>query len=257
MGNRNLISDFECDSCNNKFSKYESDLANFIGVSRSMIYSNRKLPKFKTPDKSLIIEENSNRILQITSIGLENNNFEIDETKKHFILKSVKHSYIPINVYRSLLKIGLSLIRNTEVGNFQQAYKFLTNQKNDKKLTGHPLLRLFIWQFPGPPFIVPLTFVCNKKFQLSEAQYPSKSLVIFFSNYIYQIFYAFNEMDRNVLKVGNKITLLPFPPLIDKTWIESYGDSKFFNIDLSNSDKKINEKQNINMIFNDIEYHNI
>src|SRR5689334_16716472 len=35
IGNSNLYSDFECDSCNERFSKIENDLAEFLGASRS------------------------------------------------------------------------------------------------------------------------------------------------------------------------------------------------------------------------------
>jgi len=36
MGNKTLLSDFECDDCNKRFSVIENDLANFLGISRSI-----------------------------------------------------------------------------------------------------------------------------------------------------------------------------------------------------------------------------
>src|SRR5688572_3863804 len=36
LNNKTLFSDFECDKCNNKFGHMESDLASFIGISRSI-----------------------------------------------------------------------------------------------------------------------------------------------------------------------------------------------------------------------------
>jgi hypothetical protein len=36
IGNSNLYSEFECDDCNEGFSKLEDDLANYLGISRSL-----------------------------------------------------------------------------------------------------------------------------------------------------------------------------------------------------------------------------
>jgi len=36
MGNRYVSSNFECDACNSLFSRYESSLANFLGLSRTV-----------------------------------------------------------------------------------------------------------------------------------------------------------------------------------------------------------------------------
>ncbi len=38
MGNRHLTTDFECDGCNSFFSKYENNLANFMGLSRTLTF---------------------------------------------------------------------------------------------------------------------------------------------------------------------------------------------------------------------------
>lgn len=222
MGNRNLISDFECDMCNSKFSRYENDLANFMGLTRSLIYSDRKIPKYKTPKKDLIVEQEDAKKLKIISDGLENNNFEIDEANNLLTLKSVRHPYKRINVYKALLKIGLSLMEQKQIEEFTLAYKFLSNSKSDEKMRGHPFMRLYLWQFPGPPFITPLAFVCNKKKEKSSKKYPEKTICIYFSNYIYQIFYSFNTKDLELFKAGELVTLLRFPPLIDKSWIEMW-----------------------------------
>ena len=66
MGNNNIISDFECDSCNTLFGRYGSDLANFIGLSRTLSFSKGKegIPKYKSPDKNLIIEKDKEPVFK-------------------------------------------------------------------------------------------------------------------------------------------------------------------------------------------------
>jgi hypothetical protein len=50
MGNHNLLSYFECDSCNSIFSKYENSFANFMRITRTISQvkgKNNKIPKYK------------------------------------------------------------------------------------------------------------------------------------------------------------------------------------------------------------------
>src|SRR6476620_10786235 len=42
LGNKKLYSDFECDACNSFFSNYESNLTNFIGITRALQKVNAK-----------------------------------------------------------------------------------------------------------------------------------------------------------------------------------------------------------------------
>jgi hypothetical protein len=55
MGNRNLVSDYECDKCNDLFSIYEDALAKFLGIARTLSSSKGKegIPTFKNPDKKI------------------------------------------------------------------------------------------------------------------------------------------------------------------------------------------------------------
>src|ERR1044072_8787003 len=56
IGNKDLFSDFECKACNLKLSNYENDLANFLGISRTILRVNTKggIPDFKSQGKKLI-----------------------------------------------------------------------------------------------------------------------------------------------------------------------------------------------------------
>src|ERR1044071_8600570 len=49
LGNRTRLCDFECDRCNNIFSSYETALADYLGISRSItnLSQGNKIPKFK------------------------------------------------------------------------------------------------------------------------------------------------------------------------------------------------------------------
>lgn len=66
LGNRFLISNFECDICNEKFSVYEDALNKFIGPIRTLGFvkgkskKGKRIPKFKNLKTNLRIESSSN-----------------------------------------------------------------------------------------------------------------------------------------------------------------------------------------------------
>jgi hypothetical protein len=124
IGNTNLFSTFECDKCNNLFSKLETDVASFLGVGRSItgMSEERKTPGYPGIDlnaKSIVF--NNKKLLVIHKENAERNVKE-GTTK----LKYQKASYTPANVYKLFLKCILSILPNDEVVNdFQLALQHL------------------------------------------------------------------------------------------------------------------------------------
>lgn len=116
MGNKNLLSYFECDTCNSLFSKYEDSFANFFGISRTIAQikgQSNKVPKFKDPKTGLEVFLNDTGI-QITTIeGKEV--FKMDEEKKSFAISTERPGYIPIHIPKIIIKIGLSMLSETDV----------------------------------------------------------------------------------------------------------------------------------------------
>jgi hypothetical protein len=79
-------------------------------------------------------------------------------------------------------------------------------------------------------------------------------MVLYFQNYIYQVFIPFDENDKWLYQKGSEITFPIMSPFLDKTWIDNFGKPKFFNIDLSSSELKKNEKQIISMSFDSVKF---
>jgi len=117
LGNKYLISDFECDKCNTFFSKYENDLTAFLGMSRTFLgVKNKKdkVPEFNSPGyKVLARRTDFYRIkdgLQISVHKSAKGIFNIDSNLGKSEIKYLKQPYVPIKVYKALLKIALSII---------------------------------------------------------------------------------------------------------------------------------------------------
>lgn len=139
LGNRYLISDFECDNCNMLFSKFENDFANWLGISRSILgtVGKKGKPKFKSPDG---INSNPNFLQgeqKVYNVLLNSNkNFiNYDQKSSKTTIKYKKEPYLPINVYKILLKIALSILPEDEVEEYCNIIKTLINSKKESILT--------------------------------------------------------------------------------------------------------------------------
>lgn len=139
MGRSRLKSNFECDKCNSLFSKYEGCLGHYLLINRSLLGQRKKksgLPKFKSksgmsiqskldlnrekyPDDVRLIGnellQKNGRIVQINEGG-DLNSLTIENGILSFNVK--RHPYKEINVYKSILKIGLSIL------DFQEMRKY-------------------------------------------------------------------------------------------------------------------------------------
>jgi len=106
LGNKFLLSFDECDDCNSLFGEYETHLTNFFEPIRA-IFSNGILRKFKSPRERIIVEP----FPQIPGgrlISDKSDNYKLTQNQQEIHMKT--NSYVPIYVYRALLKIALSLI---------------------------------------------------------------------------------------------------------------------------------------------------
>lgn len=122
MGNSNLYSDFECNKCNDFFSSLENDLANFLGISRSILgINNEKIApgfvarKLSAKSRSYV----GDNILIIAPEDIEKDG----ATTK---IKYIKNPFVPSKVYKALLKSSLSILGNKEVTkNYKLAIAYL------------------------------------------------------------------------------------------------------------------------------------
>jgi len=249
IGNKHLLSDFECDICNQHFSKFEDSFANFIGLPRTLILNRNqeKIPTFKSPDENLVIRESDEKkgTLSIEK-GDEHGLIEHDKENKKFIITSTKHSFIPIDVYKCLLKIAISLNNEKEI-DYSKSLKLLMTHELDNQVESNPLLILHKYFIPGPSFVTPYIFNWTKKPEYEEKPYPTQTLVISFLNFVYQFFVVFNPQDDWFISSKERINLNIVPPFIDKEWIIKYEKPIPDVIDLSGKDKVKGQTENVSI----------
>lgn len=126
LGNKKYISKSECDTCNKKISKYENNLEGYLSISRSLMGLDGKqgIPDF---DGSGIQIKHNNGNANITA---SEKNFEFN-SKNGTITLSENAKYIPFSVYRTLVKIALSLMPFNYLDAFEPTIKWLLDPKNN------------------------------------------------------------------------------------------------------------------------------
>jgi len=134
LGNQHLVSDFECDGCNLKFSAFENDLANFLGLLRTVqgVKGKGKIPTFKSPDK--VVEARHEEFLgikdgiKIQRSSVDNDAFNIQDELGLGEVTVTKHPYTPIKVYKAFLKMALSVLDEQHVSRYRHLFALLNDE---------------------------------------------------------------------------------------------------------------------------------
>jgi hypothetical protein len=133
LGYGNLFSDFECDDCNHSFGKNENDLVNFLGISRSIAALNKTGlgPTFKgkmISARSKIYASENIVVISVKEFAYDESSAK--ERKEGIVrLPYTKQPYIPLKVYKALVKAAVSMLNTDEVSaHYRNALKFLKDE---------------------------------------------------------------------------------------------------------------------------------
>ncbi len=255
IGNKNLLSDFECDRCNSLFGKYETDLANFIGASRAFSISNARSGglKFKSPDKTFIVQKDLEGPRSVPKLRVEsheeiNDHFTLDAENKKVTFHTTRPSYNPHHVFKALLKMGLSVLPAEYVDDYKIAFAILRSTKKNEE-TDNPLYKLNVYVHPGPAFPSPMVILFEKK-QKTDA-IPTHIVCIMFHSYTYQLILPLNKQDKWMFDGEKTITVPNMPPFIDKHFAAKFGIPKGHRLNFNLDELKRNEKHDITCSFED------
>jgi hypothetical protein len=248
LGNKNILSYFECDNCNGEiFTKYEDSFASFIGATRtfSQIKGKKgKVPKHIEKKTGLEILSNEKGLEIKTLQGLDTTILNPDN--KTLTIKTIKQSYVPLFVMKSLIKIGLCLVKDEELNNFLFSKKLLLSNKIDGSVNNSDMFRLFMYFIPGPTYYLKPSAYLYTRIN-NKLLVPEKIIILTFGNHQYQIFLPNSNNDK-YLK-GKQINVPIFPLIIDNSYFDKYGKYQFFSLNMSSNKLKKEEEHNINLHF--------
>ncbi len=239
IGNTDLFSTFECDACNTRFSLFETDVASFLGLGRSItgLKENRLPPGFAgigLEAKSMLFK--GKKILVIHKKNAERN-IEEGSTK----LQYQKPTYTPANIYKLFLKCALSVLPQDEVvSDFQLALEYL---QGDKVLTGAHI-NIFRFQLT---IDLPLHVYIFKKKEMTD-KLPVYIASFYFDNLVVTLPVLLHRDDLANLNQPVQIPAAP-PYFVYGNEIDKINPS-FFTHDLSSPFKLKFEPEEIIMQFN-------
>ncbi|GCD10343.1 HNH endonuclease [Clostridium tagluense] len=209
IGNKEFVSRNECDVCNEQFgNSFEDNLSKYLGITRnlSQIHSKKGVPSYKSESgKSRVDFTNKGIVIQ----DIEGSNF-IEMKENGMLIHSVRQSYSPLSVYKSFVKMALSVLPYEYMFYFWSTVKWL-GEKSDA--TSYYDMKDYEWIIerfvPGPR---PLSLTLHGFIRNNDViEVPFYQFVLEFGNYIYQIAVPCKFKDYNLGKSKNKITIYPMP----------------------------------------------
>lgn len=210
VGNKVLISFEECDECNEIFAGLENELANYIFFERSTggIRGKKGIPKYKNK-KGLSVEfdkETENRL--IVQDLIDSGNMIEDETDNSFTLKAERPPFVPIAVYKCLVKMALSVMPLKYLPYFWVTFDWIL-EKEHLKQQGL-VLKIFEQFIPGvKPFNGVEMYLALKR-EESEENTPFCVFSICIGNKCYQVYLPFAGPDT-IEEEGREMVYKLFP----------------------------------------------
>lgn len=249
MGNRNLLSYFECDACNDHFNKYETSFAHFIGASRTIALlkgQGNQVPKFVDQDGGLTLEQVRDSLCLY--LNEELSGVILDQEHKEIAISTIRHDYVPIHILKVLVKIGLCLLDDDEVADYEVARQFVMSDAHDTAFAGNAMLRLHLYVLPGPAWLDPPAAYLFTLNAASAEPFPHKQLVLTFGNYCYQLALPFGKADNERL-MGKKVQLPRFPVPVEPEVLRCYGEYQDIVGDFTSTQVRHQEPHEITVSF--------
>ena len=222
LGNKYLISDYECDDCNYKFSVFENDLANFLGASRAIYgVQGKKMPTFKSVGNEIVVRKEEfydvKNGTKITLNGDEGAFFNYNESTATLEVKYIKNAYTPVKVYKALLKMALSVIPEKHMLYYSELVQLLLHDPANELAR---FARVFVSRLPSQlsdyEYLVPRCHI-NQRIS-SEASVCMHSVSLYFLDYVIEFPLPLNAQDMaSNLYAKKDFAIQLCPPLfVDK-----------------------------------------
>ncbi len=244
LGNRSLMSFYECDACNKKFGDgIENDLGNWTKPDRLMLrVSNGQsgIPtiKGKGPKGWRIEGKHGHIEIQAHREDMPNSDNEDNRT---ITFDLPRDPYTPSAVMKAFVRIGLTLMPELELANFEDLMEWIQNSDHAVRTIGNYEIYETIHSGPLPNDEIQASLLRRAD---DKAVYPYMFLILAFANYVYQVPLISRIGDAHLQ--GKTFTLPLFPSFthLDR---EVVGHPRKTTIDLSETTEVRGERKRIVM----------
>lgn len=179
FGNKWITSEYECDECNERFSKYEAQYSQFMGAYHTFMqcFGKKGVPSFQFP-KGIVRSDQGNIDIKVQELNAP---FRIDEANKTLTL-DMERTYIPVDVWRALTKMALTILPEKYLPELQPAFEWLQMDAGSFKLLKYPVI---IKTYPlNFPFIT--TFLFRRKDE-SQSNVPAYVFILTYGGIFIQM----------------------------------------------------------------------
>ena len=196
LGNRYVLSDSDCDNCNELFNTYENHLANFLGPVFALqgILGKKRTGRgrdvsFTTPDGRLKIEPlklaDGTKGIAISKADPEDKSIQISRADGLTFIEYTKHTYIPLKVHKLLLKMIFGSLPQNELQFYPSIPGYLITDQFDENVIG--CQHVIVHRKPfGLGHRAPLGHLFKKRD--SNRRLPTHVFVIMFANLVVQVY---------------------------------------------------------------------
>lgn len=210
-GNKSLITDYECDTCNDKFGRgIDTEFGKWSKPLRTFYQVRGKdgVPTLKRegPTGWRIELKQDGFVFQQHE---DNPVVDVDEANDRVTIEVPIDRHVPIAVFKAFVKMALSLLPGAEVEDFKLTFQWLQETIHTRPF--HPdIARLYYTFTPGPrPFEGVTTFLFIRK--ETAPPLPHCVFVIAFGNECYQMFVPCPVKDRALDGTKVQMPILPTP----------------------------------------------
>jgi hypothetical protein len=233
MGNKTVISKYECDTCNELyFNLFENELSNFMQLFHTLSGikgKKNKIPKYKLKGEPII--EHLPDIISISGISETRIN---KKSKNCFEMPFKIPTYIPEYVYRCLVKICISLIPHNNLPIYQGTIDWLMNLNQKPSIKPY----MIFTTYPNKCQIPEVFAVLLARKDNCDKNIPHSIFFLSYDSYAFQTYLPYSSKEK--LNVDLKVFPYEIPTMIDLN-PENRKLKESCIIDLSSRNKIKNE----------------
>jgi hypothetical protein len=241
-GNKILFSYFECDECNARFSKYESAFANYFNANHTFarVKGKNKIPQYKREKENFRVVPEAEETRMYAGLG--NELVTIDGQTQMMTIKTIRPSYVPCDVLKCLVKIGLCAVRDRDLHYFEQTRKWLMCETDEGTRVSRPSSIIYYNIGGGLRTDSPFVVLFHKR---AGMPVPQSAILIAYNHFMLQFFMPFDARDE-ALWNGLKVSL-PIQGHVVREKADGSGLG-FFWKDLSGREKVVGEEHAFSMV---------
>ncbi|OMP80140.1 hypothetical protein [[Flexibacter] sp. ATCC 35208] len=216
LGRNQIYTSQECDKCNHVFSDYESHLATFVRPFLTMlgIQGKRGVPIFQSRsdgrNQDLVTKVLYSEGKRSVFAG-KDSDVKIDYDNHQLSILFRHPPFVPLKIYKALVKIGMSLMPVEFDVYCNHIYKWLLSAEDNIDFINYGFMTTLngvYWREPGADL-----YQANHIYTKKEA-FPEYTLVLRFANQVFQIYLPFTDLRKSGHKPHSTLMIELLPAVV-------------------------------------------